>query len=247
MKIKTNALLLTIVLVGCISVIGCWYGIPTFSKSYVQEYILYDGIKVRRAITHSTKYLDLYVNITRRVNFLSKGEDKKMYDKICEMYGDTEYNQEVFLIAEGVPMVSVEYPACAAIEVVSTRDFDAEHPAGTSLTDIMSVKYQSAAGYIESGYTDLEDLFEWKVRPLNELQPQDLALSVHNIFLIFDKEPDVLEQHALSIKWTSAEGNTYTTTYNYDFSLPEGRVEPWTEVTYDTIYNPYIDNNKVFR
>ena len=134
-----------------------------------------------------------------------------------------------FLPFKDVPSVTSRYPGCASIDVISNKDFDAEHPAGTSLSDIMSVKYMSASVYIESGYTDLVDLNEWKVKPLNELQPEDLALSLHNIFLIFDKDPDVLDTHTLRIKWTNAEGVTYTTLFSYNFALPEGQVEPWID------------------
>ena len=50
----------------------------------------------------------------------------------------------------------------------------------------------------------------------------------------FTQDPDELSTHVLTFECTNAEGNTYNAYYEYDFSLPEGKVE--TEVETEIIY-----------
>ena len=206
------------------AMVGCWIGYEHFSRSYIQEYIMYDGIEVRRHIATSTKNIDLYVNVTHRVNFLSEGNDKAMYDKLCEANGDISYNQEVHLPLD-VPTIMCTYPHFAAINVYSNKDFDANHPAGTPLNDLMTISYCTAASYIASGYT--ADSLRWEevVKPLNELGSDDLKFDLENILLRFTKDPDVISTHKLKFECINAEGKRNTITYDYDFSLPEGETE----------------------
>ena len=213
------------------AMVGCWIGYEHFSRSYIQEYLMYDGIEVRRHIATSTKNIDLYVNVTHRVNFLSEGNDKAVYDKLCEANGDISYNQEVHLPLD-VPTIMCTYPHFAAINVYSDKDFDANHPAGTPLNDLMTISYYTAAPYIASGYTADSTLWEEVVKPLNELSTEDLKFELKNILLRFTKDPDVISTHELKFECINAEGKLYTTTYDYDFSLPEGKVEPQVTVEY---------------
>ena len=52
---------------------------------------------------------------------------------------------------------------------------------------------------------------------------------------LFVKEPDVISTHELTFECYNANGEKFTTTYNYDFSLEEGEVEPEVTVTYETL------------
>ena len=203
---------------------GCGWGETYYCKSYMQSYALYENIGVRRSLsTPSTKNIDLYVNPTHRVDFLSEGADKEMYNKICIEYGDTAYNREVFL-DHGIMTKFSSYPHFAAISVISNKDFDAEHPAGTPLNDIMTVLYSSAKDYVDGGYTQPE----YSVGPdteklLSELGPNDLAMPTA-MALSFTQEPDELNIHMLTITCTDKNGRTLTAQINYDFRLPEGYI-----------------------
>ena len=230
---RTQKLSLIFVVAVAILSVGCWIGYEHFSRSYIQEYMLYNGVKVRRHLSSSTKNLDLYVEVSHRVNFLSEGNDKVMYDKICEANGDVSYNQNVHLPLD-VPTIMTSYPHISKINVYSDKDFDANHPAGTSLNDVMTICYRSAIPYIESGYTADSLLLEEIVKPLNELGTDDLRMELSNVFLRFTQDPDELSTHVLTFECTNAEGNTYNAYYEYDFSLPEGKVE--TEVETKIIY-----------
>ena len=223
-------LLLAILLLG-----GCYPGERYFLRSFVEEFEMYNDIVVERALSStSTKHLRLRVKSDRWVNYLSEGADKAKYEQLCTLYGDTSYNMEVNRPLEMARVVT-KYPHFSIIDVRSDKDFDAEHPAGTPLNDIMSIRFQSAKEFIESGYSDptLEEKIYTK--SLAELDKDDLELSIHNLFLIFDKEPEVLTTHLLTFECINAMGEKYTTTYSYDFSLAEGEVEPEVTVTYETL------------
>ena len=236
MKPFHKKFIFTAIAISCLCIAGCWIGDFYYSRSFINAFQLYDGIKVRRATINSTKWINIYGTTTKEVGLLSKGSDKDLFDDLCDLYGDNTYNREVAIPGDGY--YTANHPPCAGLDVISNKDFDAEHPAGTSLADIMTIQYRSAVKFIENGYKDKKDYMEDIRKPLDELQPTDLTLSIRNIFLIFDKEPDVLETHGLTFFWTTTEGITYTTSFNYDFTLPEGEVEPYTvSIEYDTIYN----------
>ena len=211
--------------------VGCWLGKTHFSHSYIQEYMYYNSIGVRRSL-ENTQYLDLYIEPTYRVNFLSEGKDKAEFDNICKTNKDTGYDRDVNLPLDR-PTISTEYPHFAQINVYSDKDFNAEHPAGTPLNDVMAVIYRSAQEYIESGYTADSTLYTQIVKPLNELSQDDLKLNLRNTFLTFTKDPDVISTHTLTFECINAIGERFTTTYNYDFSLKQGQVEPDTTIIWE--------------
>lgn len=210
--------------------IGCCSGENVFTRSYMQEYILYDGIKVRRELA-VTKNLDLYVTPTYRVNYQSEGNDKTLYDNICKENGDTCYNREIFNPV-GRPTVMTAYPHFTTINVYSNKDFDAQHPAGTPLNDVITVSYRSPLAFIESGYSEADTTRYYPtIKLLSELGSDDLRMNLDNIFLCFVKDPDVISTHMLTFETINAEGKRYKTTYNYDFSLEAGEFEPEITIT----------------
>ncbi len=220
--IITFGVIVVLIIVGY----GCNFHKDFFIPSYIESYYFYDGIAVKRALAStSTKHLHLQSNWTSRVWYQSEGEEKDMYDKICRINGDTAYNRTERRPA-GVkgPYNGADFPHYATINVISNKDFDTDHPAGVSLNDVMSIRYTSAKRYIESGYTQENMKQEEIYQPLDRLSPKELQYSIGNTFLVFDKEPDSLDIHTLTITVTNAAKESYTVQYKYDFSLPEGHI-----------------------
>lgn len=214
---------------------GCYGGEPYYLRSFIEEFVMYNGISVKRTMAStSTKHLSLCIDEIGSVNFKSEGSDKKLYDELCSRYNDMSYNKEVGR-PFGLPLTHAIYPHFGAINVYSDKDFDAQHPAGTLLNDVMSVRFQNARDYINSGYSDEYLPIAEKTVSLANLQPDDLELAIQNIYLIFDVEPAELSTHTLTIECINAEGKRYMAYFKYDFTLPEGVVveEPVVEV--DTI------------
>ena len=218
MKSSKNIYLFLVVAITYL-ISGCNGSELYYSRSYINLYNLYDGISLRRSLNRSTKNIDLCINVTHRISSQSEGADKEFYDRICTEYGDTAYNQNIYL-PNGIIYPMSDYPHIAVINVTSSEDFDEAHPAGTSLNDVMSVIYSNIMEYVESGYTCT--INNSKTKSLNELQPQDLAMSDGQLSLAFNKEPDELCIHTLTVECTTHTGEVMTAQISYDFRLPEG-------------------------
>ena len=228
---KERKIILVAVAVAALVMVGCWAGKDYFSRSYIHQYILYDDIYVRRS-NLNTKYIDLYGKISKRVDFTSEGNDKIEYENICKANGDTSYNSYIHTPSGG-PTIMTEHPHFAKINVYSNKDFDTAHPAGVALNDVMNIIYRSPQEYIKSGYTADSTLYFDTVKRLSELGEEDLKMNTQNLFLTFIKDPDVISTHTLTFECINAIGERFTTTYNYDFSLKQGQVEPDTTIIWE--------------
>ena len=84
------------------------------------------------------------------------------YKALCERYGDTGYSG----IREFFPLYTGGFDALwhnlVSIDVTSTADYDAGHPAGTSLNDLCELISWTPRDYLESGYTDR---YDWSAPP----------------------------------------------------------------------------------
>lgn len=134
-----------------------------YSYSYVLSYYSFGDIHINYTSTgHAEDSLwGIYIGPKKFTNEWSanaqKEEDVAAFRAICERYGDTSYNRTV----KGDKNYTIRMyneNELINIDVVSDADFDGEHPAGTSLADIMQFTTVSPMPYISSGYTDE---FDW--------------------------------------------------------------------------------------
>ena len=92
----------------------------------------------------------LYLKVTGDTYKTSADKNSINYDKVqyfSNLYGDTSYNK----ISSSFHN-ALAYPI-EKITIYSEKDFDAEHPAGEPLDDIVKLNYQSYYGFVKSGYT----------------------------------------------------------------------------------------------
>lgn len=84
----------------------------------------------------------------------STGNAKERYDQLCRKHNDLSYNQ-YRSIGGVLDETSVTYHDCdlSEITVTADKDFDAAHPAGTNLSDIVRFMSLSPYKYILSGYS----------------------------------------------------------------------------------------------
>jgi hypothetical protein len=116
----------------------------------------------------------MYWRDGRMVSFESKGEDAVRYDALCTKYNDLSYNKKTRYI---------EYIGCReyssneifSIDVTTAVDFDEEHPAGSSLGDVVRLLSASPIKFIQSGY---KETFDW-----NTQYPKEFLKETNN----FDK------------------------------------------------------------
>lgn len=81
------------------------------------------------------------------------GPGDEKYRDLCRKHGDVGYNRKIAYLSGR----DVVYNASdlLSVKVYSDRDFDAEHPAGSSLADIVRFLSCSPKEYIASGYKSL--------------------------------------------------------------------------------------------
>ena len=209
---------------------GCDVSKTILFKSYMTIYYYSENIQLRITdagnIAIYREYTPKEDNIkTASYSFKSKGENKKIYDELCKIHNDLSYNQKRSYI------VAPLWGRCSAIDfreidVVSDKDFDAEHPAGTSLKDIVRFVSVSPKKFIDSGY---KETFNWEKNepkifkkeeetdklfdyselknyfPINGLlkdigkdEMQMLPVNTYGI-LSFDKEPTAEKEHLLTV------------------------------------------------
>ena len=230
--------------------LGCDRAKTVLFRSYINMYDYSENIQLKitdaRNIAIYQKYSSEDVNIKTAVySFKSKGEDKKKYDELCKTHNDMSYNQKRSYIV--VPI----WGRCSAIDfreidVVSDKDFDAEHPASTSLKDIVRFVSVSPKKFIDSGY---KETFNWEKKktkifkreketnklfeysesknyfPINGLlkdigtdEMQMLPVNTHGI-LFFDKEPTAEKEHTLKVTIYTREGKKFVRTITKVFTI----------------------------
>ena len=218
---------LTVVLL----LLGCDRAKTVLFRSYINTYFYNKNIQLKIteagniAIYRETSS-EYKTNTPSAVySFESKGEEKKRYDELCKIHNDLSYNKKRSYIV--VPIWGI----CSAIDfreidVISDKDFDSEHPAGTSLKDIVRFVSVSPKKFIDSGY---QETFNWEKNepkifkkeketnklfsyselknyfPINGLlkdigtyEMQMLPEDTHGI-LFFDKEPTAEKEHTLKV------------------------------------------------
>lgn len=132
--------------------------------------------------------------------FEKDGNRVKTFKEYANYYGDTAYFQKLTM-GWGY---TVSANPLTSINVTADKDFDSEHPAGSSLNDILSLKYASAYNLIQSGYDTSIHIYNmegkrgnYEVMPLSKLD--NVKLLYHEAFLLFDKQPDVKGKYNFEI------------------------------------------------
>jgi hypothetical protein len=162
-------------------------------------------------------------------------ENRALYDELCEKYGDMSYNREEFVSIGFKPSFPAYSPA--SIEIVSGADFDDEHPAGTSLADIVTYDGYSSKPFIDSGY----QMYYWEDKgrfyyhegthekpyyPVNkkvsELTAEDLTLIYGTGYLLaychlYFPVPTLSKQHNIKVTLTDERGKKFSDTITMNF------------------------------
>ena len=182
--------------------------------SYILAYKRVDGVSLDDITS------GFFFNISgRQVEFRSVGEDAVLYDSLCRANNDIGYSENVGLIVDLIQNRIAYYPYIISIDLFSDMDFDAEHPAGSSLGDIVSLSYCTASDYIESRYRTMNPLYP-KTRKLSEITEKDLRLLISGVYIgpaRFEKSPDNPGEYNMTIRLTLANGEIYEDTCLFRF------------------------------
>lgn len=144
----------------------------------------------------------------------SEGAGKAVFDRLCEKHGDVTYNRAIRIYADK----RYDY-RCAEdfvnIEITSSADWDADHPAGSSLGDIVRLISNTPLPYIRSGYTQkYSEEKGGEYYPIDklvsELTPDDMMLLSNGIKYRFTQPPTLSREHTLTVRLTTDEGKVFT-------------------------------------
>ena len=193
---------------------SCTWGEDYWTDSYIQQYHEINGFHFWQ--TGKSRFH--FIGSGRSASIKSTGEDKVWFDWICYENGDFTYGREVRLMY-GMPGICAYTPNIASIDVYCEDDFDASHPAGSSINEYVKIEYRHAGDYIASGYKDppYPDLRIQK-RQLSEISPEDLSVLLYGPELLFVTKPEKLGIHPLKIVMKTADGKEYSDSFLYNFS-----------------------------
>ncbi|MBR5056256.1 MAG: hypothetical protein IKX03_03560 [Bacteroidales bacterium] len=213
MKLKIRTLCTSAVIVAAtLFFSGCLKDpeYPIIDGPYIQMY--YDGV-----LDCQMTYVDdrgpcLYFDLTSSddisivsYNSASQGDKKAVYDSLCIKHSDTGYHGPDPFSNE--PVKKCYAKDFTSISVVSNKAFDADHPAGTPLNDIIVYDAYSPYRWIKSGYDGDPYFYHARVL-LSGVAPEDMtqlcALSMFT--LSFWKFPDFGYEQTLTITVTTDDG-----------------------------------------
>lgn len=94
--------------------------------------------------------------------------------------------------------------------MTSNKAWDAAHPAGTLLNDLIELSVLSYADHIDNGY---QGEIGWEAKKLSEMTTEDFRLIRPEFSFYFKKTPDVIDEHRLKfkikVKFTFPEEQVY--------------------------------------
>ena len=140
------------------------------------------------------------------------------YDSLCKAHKDTEYSKkEKHYTGQQFGLATYRR---MTLDITSDTQYDAAHPAGTSLADIIDVCAYSAKEMIDSGY-DYKSVCE-KGDAMKYGKKLDMSLTRFNeeyrkligdgIDLDFKTAPDVTSTHRFTVTYRDEDGRVLTAT-----------------------------------
>lgn len=152
----------------------------------------------------------------------SSGSRKIDYDLLCEKHGDVTYNKKIRIYGNEL---YDERCACDFInlEIWSSAAWDVEHPAGTSLGNIVRFICNTPLPYIRSGYMQkYSDEKGGEYYPVDclvsELMRDDMTLlHAWGFFICFTTPPTLDKQHTLFVRLTADDGTEFEASLDVQF------------------------------
>lgn len=170
-----------------------------------------------------------------RGTLFSATDNKEIFSSLCQKHGDTAKSPVGCFrqITKSDPSIYHFYRDFTALEVTSEEDFDSNHPAGSSLLDIIHYATDTPFRVLKNNYqTDFKDnslivrvtddkylseffgdnpvyrqLFN-TFKKGTDVKPEDLTI-LGNIYISFDKLPDTIAPKHITIQMTADDGEVY--------------------------------------
>ncbi len=185
-------------------------------KSFVMEYRVYSEIEAVLDSNHEGVIVIEPTN-SQIVNFRSKGESLELYNQLCEVNNDLDYNKDVSLVMDIITEWA-HYPNISDILITSDKDFDASHPAGTSLNDCVTVELKNYYNYVVGGYMSSDQPSCYYNGLASEVHENNLKMLTHGLgSYSFVKQPDASGVHKLTFAYSTVEGDKLIAEIDFEF------------------------------
>ncbi len=181
--------------------------------------------------------LSIYDRDITNIKSHALGKDDGVYQECIERFGDYNPNPVTLSYASwagGWYVADKSYPLgnypCAydkicSIDIKSSQNWDAEHPAITSLNDIFTIIFHSVYPYIKRGWTG--SVATYIKKPADEIEIDDMTLLtisstmyVNNadILLVSEKLPTTAGTHTIFVTLTLDTGEQieYSTDHTFE-------------------------------
>lgn len=192
------------------------------SRHFITEYVVPHKLE---AISYASGYLSL--KLTGDVYKTYRDKSYVHYSKaeyFSELYGDNSFVGKVRTWSNSALAYPIE-----KITIWSDKDFDAEHPAGTPLDDIVALRLKTYYDFIKSGYKVYNDnapniSSALKVRNVNfeDINADNSKLAsielAHNTLspILFNSAPTELGEYPFTIEMT-INGEVLKHSFNFTF------------------------------
>ena len=201
------------------------------SSHFITEFVLVSKVMIK---INAAGGLDIKLGGGNYSTY--RDEDYKYYKEaksFSEFYGDTNYIGEI----TGWLHPALAYPI-DKMTISCTKDFDAEHPAGKPLDDIVNLDYSTYYKFIKSGYRLTFDNPLWFQKeeevlssPLNSINADVTTLAKvilsldeatetvwENFFgrLVFTSTPAEPGEYNFTLE-TTINGKVYKSEFSYTF------------------------------
>lgn len=151
------------------------------------------------------------------------------FDELAKKNNDEGYEWDVLVVydllgetAKSINCHMALERGVKSIDVVSDSDFDKDHPAGTSLNDVVKFYGTNYSQYLTSNVNKKKvDITNYYLGDFNklcsEITESDLKIIGPSIVLEFIKQPTLTKQQKLTIKITDTNGEVYSDTVEVNF------------------------------
>lgn len=165
----------------------------------------------------NAKTIKVFGKVVQTVTNQSEGEDKSLFDKLCVEHGDVSFNRHFTLL--GYSGFSCYYPDFSSINISCEQDYDASHPAGSSLNDLFQIYCSALYNWVQNGYVNQPDAHPDKTsRPLSNITENDIKMLAHMdsgwcmFWLIPNSLPDDMSEKCYHIDCHGNDGLMYSGT-----------------------------------
>lgn len=210
----------------------CGPDISVISKSAIAQYWTLESFHTNTRYSneeHSIEIIGRLIN--PNYSILSTGDDAIMFQKLAAKHNDTAYNGLVSYVATlskeneydttNIFNTSSADVDIESLNVTSSEPWDAKHPAGTSLNDIIIFSGRPYQQFIDSNYDSIyirRPIYKFEKR-LSDMQPRDFYLTISPGFeLKFTEKPQDCQLQHITVEINLDDGRTITTQTTIDFT-----------------------------